>query len=46
MEYFKTEIYHQKLIEVYDQSGNENNRLNPTKQTRFKTNILQSDLCD
>ena len=36
----------QKLIEVNDQSGNANDRYKPSKQIRFKTSTLQSDLCD
>ena len=32
-----------KWIEVYDQSGGTNNT---TKQIRFKTSMLRSDLCD
>ena len=35
-----------KWIEVYDQSGNAENRYKPSKQVRFKTSMLQSDLCD
>ena len=35
-----------KLIEVYDQSGNAKDRYKPSKQIRFKTSILKSDLCD
>ena len=34
-----------KWIEVYDQSGNAENRYNPNKQIRFKTSMLISDLC-
>ena len=36
-------------MEVYDQSGNANNkykRKNQIKQIRFKASILQPDLCD
>ena len=33
-----------KWIEVHDQSGND--RYNPSKQIRFKTSMLRSDLCD
>ena len=32
-----------KWIEVYDQSGE---TYNTNKQTRFKTSMLRSDLCD
>ena len=33
-------------IEVHDQPGNAENRYKPSKQMRFKTPMLQSDLCD
>ena len=33
-------------IEVYDQPGNAENRYRPSKQIRFKTSMLPSDLCD
>ena len=33
-----------KWIEVHDQLGND--RYNPSKQIRFKTPMLRSDLCD
>ena len=36
----------EKWIEVHDQSGNAENRCNPSKQIRFKTAMLRSDLCD
>ena len=35
-----------KWIEVHDQQGNAQNRYNPSKQIRFKTSMLRSDLCD
>ena len=35
-----------KWIEVYDQSGNAEDRYKPRKQIKFKKSILQSDLCD
>ena len=35
-----------KWIEVHDQSGNAEDRYNPSKQIRFKTSMLRSDLCD
>ena len=35
-----------KWIELYDQSGNAEDRYKPSKQIRFKTSMLQSDLCD
>ena len=34
------------MIEFYDQSDNAENRYKPRKQIRFKTSILQSDLCN
>ena len=33
-----------KWVEAHDQSGND--RYNPSKQTRFKTSMLISDLCN
>ena len=33
-------------IEVHDKSGNAKDRYNPSKQIRFKTLMLRSDLCD
>ena len=35
-----------KLIEVHDQSGSAEDRYKPSKQIRFKTPMLQWDLCD
>ena len=35
-----------KLIEVHDQSGTGKSRYKPSKQIRFKTSMLRSDLCD
>ena len=35
-----------KQIEVHDQSGNAEDRYKPSKQIRFKTSMLRSDLCD
>ena len=35
-----------KWIKVHDQSGNAEDRYNPSKQMRFKTSMLRSDLCD
>ena len=35
-----------KWIEVYDLSCNAENRYKPSKQIRFKTTMLQSDLCN
>ena len=37
---------YKKWIEVHDQSGNAENRYKSSKQIRFKTSMLQSDLCD
>ena len=34
-----------KWIEVDDQSGNAENRYKPGKKIKFKTSMLQSDLC-
>ena len=35
-----------KWTEVHDQSGNAEDRYKPSKQIRFKTSMLKSDLCD
>ena len=35
-----------KWIEVHDQSGSAEDRYKPSKQIRFKTSMLISDLCD
>ena len=35
-----------KWIEIHDQSGNAEDRYNPSKHIRFKTSMLKSDLCD
>ena len=35
-----------KWIEVYDQSGNAEDRCRPSKQIRFEALMLRSDLCD
>ena len=35
-----------KWVEVHDQSGNAEDRYKPSKQIRFKTLMLRSDLCD
>ena len=35
-----------KWIEVHDQSGSFEDRYKPSKQIRFKTSMLRSDLCD
>ena len=34
------------MVEVHDQSGSAENRYKPSKQIRFKTSILRSDLCN
>ena len=34
------------MIEVHDQSGSAEDRYKPSKQIRFKTPMLQWDLCD
>ena len=41
-----TKFSAKKWLQVHDQSGNENNRYQPSKQIRFKTSMLQSDFCD
>ena len=33
-------------VEVHDQSGNAEDRYKPSKQIKFKTSMLRSDLCD
>ena len=35
-----------KWIELHDQSGTAESRYKPSKQIRFKTSMLRSDLCD
>ena len=35
-----------KCVEVHDRSGNAEDRYNPSKQIRFKTSMLRSDLCN
>ena len=35
-----------KWMEAHDQSGNAEDRYKPSKQIRFKTSMLRSDLCD
>ena len=35
-----------KWMEAHDQSGNTEDRYKPSKQIRFKTSMLRSDLCD
>ena len=36
----------EKWIEFHDQSGSAEERYKPSKQIRFKTLMLRSDLCD
>ena len=35
-----------KWVEVHDQSGRADDRYKPSKQIRFKTSMLRSDLCN
>ena len=35
-----------KWMKVHDQSGTAEDRYKPSKQIRFKTSMLRSDLCD
>ena len=35
-----------KWVEVHDQSGSPEGKYKPSKQVRFKTSMLRSDLCD
>ena len=47
MEYQKiTNLLDTTWVEVYDQSGNAEDRYKPSKQIRFKTSMLRSNLCD
>ena len=47
MEYQKsTNLLDTTCVEVYDPSVNAENRYKPSKQIRFKTSMLRSDLCD
>ena len=39
-------FFTKKWIEVHDQSGNAEDRYNPSKEVRFKISMLRSDLCD
>ena len=41
-----TRFITKKRIEDHDQSGNAEYRYNPSKQIRFKTPMLRSNLCD
>ena len=47
MEYQKiTNLLDTTWVEVYDQSDNAEDRYKPSKQIRFETSMLRSDLCD
>ena len=35
-----------KWVEVHDHSGSAEDRYKPSKQIRFKTSMLRSDVCD
>ena len=35
-----------KWVKPYDQSGSADDRYKPSKQIRFKTSMLRSNLCD
>ena len=35
-----------KWVKVHDQSGSAEDRYKPSKQIRFKTSMLRSDVCD
>ena len=35
-----------KWVEIHDMSGSAEDRYKPSKQIRFKTSMLRSDLCD
>ena len=41
-----TKFITKKWIKVHDQSGTPEDRYKPSKQIRFKTSVLRSDLCD
>ena len=42
----KSRFITKKWVEIHDQSGNAEDRYKPSKQIRFKTSMLRSDLCD
>ena len=46
MEYQKNRFITKKWVEVHDQSGSAEERYKKSKQIRFKTSVLRSDLCD
>ena len=39
-------FFTKKWIQVHDQSGSAEDKQKPSKQIRFKTPMLRSDLCD
>ena len=39
-------FFTKKWVEVHDQSGSAEERCKPSKQIRFKTSMLGSDLCN
>ena len=39
-------IITKKWVEVHDQSGNAEDRYKPSRQIKFRTSMLRSDLCD
>ena len=39
-------MYLDLLLKIHDQSGSAEDRCKPSKQVRFKTSMLRSDLCD
>ena len=41
-----TRFITKKWVEVHEQSGSAEDRYKPSKQIRFKTSMLRSDLCD
>ena len=41
-----TRFITKKWVEIHDQSGSAEDRYKPSKQIRFKTSMLRSDLCD
>ena len=41
-----TRFITKKWVEIHDQSGSAEDRYKPSKQIRFKTSMLTSDLCD
>ena len=47
MEYQKiTNVLGKKWVEVHDQSGSVDDRYKPSKEIRFKTLMIRSDLCN